>query len=90
MKRRAPSSAPGASQISYVELKCCSDATLRLLSRVCNVSARAGLPPSSWCREIVYMIPKVAGVDDLDKQRPLKLQEALKKVTVGIESARWE
>ena len=27
------------------------------------------------------MIPKIAGVDDLDKQRPLKLQEALKKVT---------
>jgi hypothetical protein len=30
------------------------------------------------------MIPKEAGVDVIEKQRPLKLQESLKKVTVGI------
>ena len=42
----------------------------------------------SWCREIVYIIPKVAGVDDLDKQRPLKLQEALKKLALGIRKDR--
>ena len=33
---KAPSSAPGATQVSYVELKCCSDDTLRLLARLCN------------------------------------------------------
>ena len=35
----------------------------------------------------------MAGVDDLDKQRPLKLQEALKKITLNIRkdrmSAAW-
>ena len=39
------------------------------------------------------MIPKEAGVDELGKQRPLKLQEALKKLTLGIRkdrmSAAW-
>ena len=34
------------------------------------------------------MIPKEPGVDLLTKMRPLKLQEALKKVTVGIKKDR--
>jgi hypothetical protein len=34
------------------------------------------------------MIPKESGVDLLEKQRPLKLQEALRKVTVGIKKNR--
>jgi hypothetical protein len=29
----------------------------------------AGLPPTEWCKEIVYMIPKEAGVDVIEKQR---------------------
>ena len=44
--------------------------------------------------EIVYMTPKETGVDAIENQRPLKLQEALKKVTVGIRKDRmasaWE
>jgi hypothetical protein len=87
-------SAPGGSGISYAELKCMSDDTLNLLSDLCNVSVAAGLPPTEWCKEIVYMIPKEAGVDVIEKQRPLKLQESLKKVTVGIRKDRmaraWE
>ena len=51
-------SAPGGSGISYAELKCMSDDTLNLLSDLCNVSVAAGLPPTEWCKEIVYMIPK--------------------------------
>lgn len=31
------------------------------------------------CLRRRYMIPKEVGVDALDKQRPLKLQEVLKK-----------
>ena len=54
--RGAPSSAPGATQVSYVELKCCSDDALRLLARLCNVCALAAVPCSSWCREVIYMI----------------------------------
>jgi hypothetical protein len=38
--------------------------------------------------EIVYMTPKETGVDAIENQRPLKLQEALKKVTVGIRKDR--
>jgi hypothetical protein len=34
------------------------------------------------------MIPKEAGVDAIEKQWPLKLQELLKKVTVGIRKDR--
>jgi len=87
-------SAPGGSGLSYAELKCMNDNTLDLLSDLCNVSVAAGLPPSEWCTEIVYMIPKETGVDAIEKQRPLKLQEALKKVTVGIRKDRmasaWE
>jgi hypothetical protein len=45
-------------------------------------------------QRIVYMIPKEAGVDVIEKQRPLKLQESLEKITVGIRKDRmarvWE
>jgi hypothetical protein len=70
-------SAPGGSGISYAELKCMSGGALNLLSDLCNVSVAAGLPPTGWCKEIVYMIPKEAGVDVIEKQRPLELQEPL-------------
>jgi hypothetical protein len=40
-------------------------------------------------KEIVYMVPKESEVDLLEKQRPLKLQEALRKVTVGIKKTGW-
>jgi hypothetical protein len=43
---------------------------------------------SDWCEEIVYMIPKESGVDLLEKQRPLELQEALRKVAAGIKKNR--
>jgi hypothetical protein len=33
---------------------------------------------------MMYFIPKESGVDELEKQRSLKLQEALKKITIGI------
>ena len=73
MKRASHKSAPCKSGISYAELKCCSDTTLALISDLCNVSATSGMPCSSWCHELTYMIPKEVGVDALDKQRPLKL-----------------
>ena len=81
-------SAPGGSGLSFAELKCCSDETLGVLSDLCNVSACAGIPFESWVREIVYMIPKEQGVDHITKQRPLKLQESLKKITVGLRKDR--
>ena len=34
------------------------------------------------------MIPKEAGVDLLEKQRPLKLQEALRKITLSVRKDR--
>jgi hypothetical protein len=45
--------------------------TLNFLSDLYNVYVAAGLPPTEWCKEIVYMIPKEAGVDVIEKQRPL-------------------
>ena len=59
-----------------------------MISDLCNVSASAGIPFESWVREIVYMIPKEQGVDHITKQRPLKLQESLKKITVGLRKDR--
>jgi hypothetical protein len=84
----ANGSAPGKSGLSYAELKCMSDDMLDLLSDLCNISVESGVVFSDWCEEIVYMIPKESGVDLLEKQRPLKLQEALRKVTVGIKKNR--
>jgi hypothetical protein len=53
-----------------------------LLSALCNISVYR-VVFSDWCEEIGYMIPKESGVDLLENQRPLKLQEALRKVTAG-------
>jgi hypothetical protein len=67
---------------------------LNLLSDLHSGSVSAGLPPTEWCKEIVYMIPKEAGVDVIEKQRPLELQESLKKAPAGIRTDRmaraWE
>jgi hypothetical protein len=38
--------------------------------------------------EIVYLIPNESVVDILEKQRPLRLQEVLRKVAVGIKKNR--
>jgi hypothetical protein len=65
-----------------------SDDMLDLLYDLCNISVVSGVVFSDWCEEIVYMIPKESGVDLLEKQRPLELQEALRKVTVGTEKNR--
>jgi len=81
-------SAPGGSGLSYAELKCMSEKVLDELSDMCNISTQTGVALSDWCKEIVYLIPKESGVDELEKQRPLKLQEALKKITIGIRKNR--
>ena len=54
------------------------------MSDVCNLSAEFGLIFPMRAKKIMFMIPKQTGVDLLTKMRPLELQEALKKVTVGI------
>jgi hypothetical protein len=84
----ANGSAPGKSGLSYAKLKCMSDDILDLLSDLCNVFVVSGVVFSGWCEEIVYMIPKESGVDLLEKQRPLNLQEALRKVTADIKKNR--
>jgi hypothetical protein len=61
---------------------------LGVLSDVCSLSVECGLTFPMWAKEIVHMIPKETGVDLLTKMRPLKLQEALKKVAVGIKEDR--
>jgi hypothetical protein len=88
VRGKSNKSAPGASGLSYAELQSCDDEVLGVLSDVCNLSAESGLIFPMWAKEIVYMIPKETGVDLLTKMRPLKLQEALKKVTVGIKKDR--
>jgi hypothetical protein len=65
-----------------------SEKVLDKISDMCNVSTQTGVVLSDWCKEIVYLIPKESGVDELEKQRPLKLQEALKKITIGIRKNR--
>jgi hypothetical protein len=68
-----------------------TESPIRPVQCVCRCRT---LPPTEWCKEIAYMIPKEAGTDAIEKQRPLKLQESLKKVTVGIRKDRvaraWE
>jgi hypothetical protein len=84
VRSMANGSAPGGSGLSYAELKCMSEKVLDEISDMCNISTQTGVALSDCCKEIVYLIPKESGVDELEKQRPLKLQEALKKITIGI------
>ena len=84
----ANGSAPGKSGLSYAKLKCMSDDMLDRLSDLYNISDVSGVVFSDWCKEIMYMIPKESGVDLLEKQRPLNLQEALRKVTADIKKNR--
>ena len=56
--------------------------------RMCNCVVRSGVTPPMWEWEVVCPIPKVAGCADIDKMRPIKLLEVLKKAVSGIVKER--
>jgi hypothetical protein len=68
------------------------DGTLNLLSRLCN-DVRM-LQQDYRLQNGAAGLPKKAGVDVIEKQRPLELQEPLKKEAVGIRKDKvaraWE
>ena len=58
------------------------------IRRLVNISIRATVPFDQWLIEIYYSIPKVAGCMEVDKMRPLKFLEVLRKAVMGILNAR--
>ena len=58
------------------------------LRRLVNISIKATIPFDQWLVEIYYSIPKIAGCMDVDKMRPLKFLEILRKSVMGILNAR--
>jgi hypothetical protein len=52
--------------------------------RLCNCVVRSGVTPSLWVWEVVCPIEKVPGCVGLDKMRPIKLLEVLKKAVAGV------
>ena len=52
--------------------------------RLCNCVVRTGVTPPMWEWEVVCPIPKVAGCADIDKMRPIKLLEVMRKAVSGI------
>ena len=57
--------------------------------RMCNCVVRSGVTPPMWEWEVVCPIPKVAGCADIDKMRPIKLLEVLKKAVSGTVKERY-
>ena len=54
------------------------------LRRITNLSITAELPCEQWLTEVYYSIPKVQGCMEVDKMRPLKFLEVLRKAAMGI------
>ena len=61
---------------------------LELSLLLCNTSVVSGLTYKIWSKEAIYLIPKKEDDDRVTKQRPLKLQETLRKLTVNIQRKR--
>jgi hypothetical protein len=88
IKPKGYGSAPGLSNHSYAELKCSSNSAQCIAGDLCNISINSGLIFSTWAKECIFMIPKKEKDDRLNKQRPLKLQEILRKLTINIRRRR--
>ena len=76
--------APGRSGMQYVHLAAMSQELRHLLCDIANLTIRSGYIYKSWKEELIYTVPKEEGNPDQAKQRPIKLQEVLRKLTVGI------
>ena len=76
--------APGKSGMQYVHLAAMSADMRHLMCDIANLAIQSGYIYAMWKRELIYRIPKVPGDPDQLKQRPLKLQEVLRKITLGI------
>ena len=51
---------------------------------MCNLVVRWGVKYPQWGEEVPWQIEKVQGVTDMDKQRPIKLLEVLRKCVQGV------
>jgi hypothetical protein len=94
VKSKRPGSAPGLSNLTYAEIQCSSEHTQLLLGRLCNLTITTGICPTAWHNDCYYLIPKKTTDSRLIKQRPLTLQETLRKITVSIRRRKmvkvWE
>jgi hypothetical protein len=88
IKYKNTTSAPGLSGLLYAEIKCSDEGVQWLLGKLCNITTITGITPTCWHHGCYYMIPKKSNDPRLTKQRPLTLQEATRKITVGIQRRR--
>jgi hypothetical protein len=58
------------------------------IAALLNVTYETGIIPAKLTEEVICSIEKVAGVRDLDKQRPITLQETLRKMLLGIKTRK--
>ena len=76
--------APGASGVQYVHLAAMPVDVRHDMCDIANLAIQSGHIFTMWKRELIYRIPKEPGNPDQLKQRPLKLQEVMRKITLGI------
>ena len=76
--------APGKSGVQYAHLAAMSKEMRHLMCDISNLTIISGYIFKAWKTELIYTVPKEPGNPDQSKQRPIKLQEALRKVTIGI------
>ena len=76
--------APGASGVQYVHLAVMPVNIRHDMCDIANLAIQSGHIFTMWKKELIYRIPKEPGNPDQLKQRPLKLQEVMRKITLGI------
>ena len=61
-----------------------------VLRRLCNLTIRWGVRYTAWGVEVMWPLEKVPGVTDIEKQRPIKLLEVLRKCVSGVLQGRMD
>ena len=82
-------STPGKTGMSFDQVKMANKEIKEDLRRLANVIIKLKIVPEMLSREVLVAVPKEAGNFDINKLRPLKMQEVLRKAIMGILMRRF-
>ena len=84
LKKKKKNTAPGENGIRVDHIVAAPDALQDVLRGLCNIAIRAKQPLDEWYTELVNKVPKDIGITKIDRLRPLKFLDVVRKLVVGI------
>jgi hypothetical protein len=79
---------PGPSGVTNNQMKSWNEKTARAVHDLSNIMWRHHSVPQFWQDRLMTLLPKINGVNDLSKVRPISLFENIRKLWAGMVSRR--